>query len=215
MSVLAPAIEDYLGVLVERLRAHLGDGLAGAWLFGSGALGDFDRARSDLDVQAVAEEAPPLAAREALAAALSHEALACPVRGLEFVLYTRAGLADPDGPAFVLNLNTGPRMERHVAYDAGEDPRFWFVLDVAIGREAGRPLAGPPPAEVFPRLPRTLVVAALRDALGWHVAHDPAAAVLAACRAWAWARDGRWLPKGDAARWAARRLGDPAPVEAA
>jgi len=39
--------------------------------------------------------------------------------------------------------------------------------------------------------------------------------VLAACRAWAWAQDGRWLPKGEAARWAMGRLDDPSAVGAA
>jgi hypothetical protein len=36
--------------------------------------------------------------------------------------------------------------------------------------------------------------------------------VLAACRAWAWAGEGRFLSKGDAASWASARLGDAAPV---
>jgi hypothetical protein len=214
---LGPAVEAYLDELVARLRAALGERLVGAWLFGSGALGDFDPARSDLDVQAVSTVALGRPERERLAAALSHESLPCPVRGLEFVLYARAGLASVSGPAFQLNLNTGPRMDRHVVYDPAEDPRFWFVLDVAIGREAGRVLTGPPAAEVFPALPRPLVVAALREALAWQGEYDAdgVAAVLAACRAWAWAEDGRWLPKGAAARWAMARPGDPATVAAA
>jgi hypothetical protein len=210
------AIEAYLAELVVRLRAAAGDRFVGAWLFGSGALGDFDPARSDLDVQAVTSEPLSLAARRRLAERVSHAALACPVRGLELVLYGRAGLTGPSGPAFQLNLNDGPRMSRHVAFSPEEDPRFWFVLDVAIGREVGRPLAGPPAAEVFPDLPRALVLVALGEALDWHGEHDPvgASTVLAACRAWAWAEDGRWLSKGDAARWADAR-GHAAVVRAA
>lgn len=210
-------VEAYLDELVATVSAHLGSRLVGMWLFGSGALGDFDPRRSDLDVQAVSTTVVPLSQRRRLAAALSHEALACPVRGLEFVLYPRGDLGDERGPAFQLNLNTGPRMERHVACRADDDPRFWFVLDVAIGRQHARTLAGPAASEVFPPLPRPLVVAALRDALEWHRDHDASGVslVLASCRAWAWAVDDRWLSKTEAAAWAAERLEDPSPVRLA
>ena len=212
--MLPAEIEAYLATLVGHVRDELGHRLVGAWLFGSGALGDFDPATSDLDVQAVTTVRLDRAEREGLAARLSHPALACPVRGLELVLYAREDLADPLGPAFQLNLNTGPRMAQHVAYDPSEDPRFWFVLDVAIGREAGRALAGPPAAEVFPDLPAPLVLRSLQQALDWYAANDSGGtqAALAAVRAWAWAEEGRWLAKGPAAVWltsrVARELGD-------
>ena len=206
--VLGEDIETYLAALVAQLRDALGDRLVGAWLFGSGALGDLDPATSDLDVQVVTTVPLARAEREALAVRLSHPALACPVRGLELVLYARGDLADPLGPAFQLNLNTGPRMSQHVAYDPSEDPRFWFVLDVAIGRQAGRALAGPPPAEVFPELPPPLVLGSLQQALGWFAANDARGdqAALAAARAWAWAEEGRWLAKGPAAAWLTSRV---------
>jgi hypothetical protein len=205
-------IATYLSELTARLEARLEDRLVGAWLIGSGALGDFDRLRSDVDVQAVCKTRLARGELERLAAALSHEALPCPVRGLEFVLYAREDLADRRGPAFQLNLNTGPRMEHHAGYHPGAEPRFWFVLDVAIAREHAHPLAGLRPQTVLPALPRPLVLSALHDALEWYRAHDGAQAVLAACRAWAWAIDGRWLSKGDAATWATARLADSAAV---
>jgi hypothetical protein len=205
---LTTEVETYLAVLVRHLREALADRLVGAWLFGSGALGDFDPATSDLDVQAVTTARLARAEREALAARLAHPALPCPVRGLEFVLYAREDLDDPSGPAFQLNLNTGPQMDHHVAYEPGEDPRFWFVLDVAIGREAGRALTGPPPAEVFPPVRPPLVLDSLREALAWFSANDPRGgqAALAAARAWAWAEEGRWLAKRPAAIWLAARV---------
>jgi hypothetical protein len=174
---------------------------------GSGALGDFDAARSDIDVQAVTAGRLDRRALERLAAALSHDALPCPVRGLEFVLYARA-----DVPAFQLNLNTGPGMDEQAGYDPGAEPGFWFTLDVAIAREQARPLAGAHPREVLPALPRALIAAAHRDSLAWYAAYDDAQAVITACRAWAWAAEDRWLSKGDAAAWAVARLDDPGPV---
>jgi hypothetical protein len=209
---VVPLIAAYLGELMTRLQARLGDRLVGAWVIGSGALGDFDRLRSDIDVQAVATTRLARIELQRLAAALSHEALPCPVRGLEFVLYAREDLADPLGPAFQLNLNTGPGMEHHAGYDPAAEPRFWFLLDVAIAREHACPLAGPRPRAVLPALPHALVLSALREALQWYRVHDTAQAVLAACRAWAWATDGRWLSKGDAAAWATAQLGSSVPI---
>ena len=134
-------IAGYLSELTTRLTARVGDRLLGAWVIGSGALGDFDARRSDVDVQAVSAARLPRAELQGLAAALRHEALPCPVRGLEFVVYAKEDLADPRGPAFQLNLNTGQAMTYHEGYDPDAEPRFWFVLDVAIAREHARSLS--------------------------------------------------------------------------
>jgi hypothetical protein len=146
-------VAAYLRELTARLNAVLGDRLVAAWLIGSSALDDFDVRRSDIDVQAICAVRPARAELERLAALLSHDALPCPARGLEFVLYARADLADPRGPGFVLNLNTGGAMRHHVGLDPDAEPRFWFTLDVAIARDHARPLAGAPPAAVVPTLP--------------------------------------------------------------
>jgi hypothetical protein len=206
-------LADYLTELTSRLEAQLGDRLVAAWVIGSGALGDFDPLRSDVDVQAVSDSRLDRARLQRLAGALSHDALPCPVRGLEFVLYAHVDLADPDGPAFQLNLNTGPGMQQHEGFDPRPEPRFWFTLDVAIARQQARSLAGPPPSEVLPFLSRSLVVGALSDALAWYRAYDDAQAVLAGCRAWAWTSDGTWRSKGEAATWARARLADPTAVD--
>jgi tRNA-Thr(GGU) m(6)t(6)A37 methyltransferase TsaA len=193
------ALRTYLDELTGRLQARLGDRLVAAWVVGSSALGDFDPEHSDIDVQAVSDGRLPRAELEALVAELSHYALPCPVRGLEFVLYARDDLADPGGPPFSLNLNTGPRMEHHAGYEPEDEPRFWFILDVAIAREHSLPLAGIPPHDVLPELPRELVAAAHRDALAWWSDHDRGQALIAAARAAEWAESGRWLSKRAAA----------------
>jgi hypothetical protein len=128
------------------------------------------------------------------------------------VLCAREDLSDSQAPAFQLNLDSGPRMEHHVGYDPHAEPRFWFVLDTAMPASALAPLPGFPPPCCCPPLSRPLVLSAPRAALAWYRAYDGAEAVLAACRAWAWARQGRWLSKGDAAAWAAARLPQPAAV---
>jgi hypothetical protein len=123
------------------------------------------------------------------------------------VLYAEPDLHRADGPAFQLNLNTGARLTRHMALDPAEDPRFWFVIDVAIARRHGRSLAGLSPEELLPELPRRLVLRALLDAIAWYGRYAAATdeAALAAARAWAWATDGRWRSKPEAAEWARAR----------
>ena len=201
-------MEEYLAELTRRLSEQLGEQLLAAWVVGSSALGDFDAARSDVDVQALSAERCDRATLQALATALT--AVPCPVRGLEFVLYARAEV-----PRFSLNLNTGPGMTHHEGYDPDAEQHFWFTLDVSIAHEHAVALLGPHPSEVLPPLARELVAHAARDSLAWWASYDAGQAVLAACRAWAWAQEDRWLSKGEAAAWAIARLDDPAPVIAA
>ena len=101
-------------------------------------------------------------------------------------------------------------MARHVALDASGEPRHWFVLDAAIGRQSGRSLWGPPPAEAFPPIPRSLQLAAIAESLDWYAAHEPdnRKAALTAARALRYMAEGRWSPKEEAARWAAARRPD-------
>jgi hypothetical protein len=200
-----------------RLTEQLGDRLRGAWLVGSAAIGGFQPERSDLDVQAVATVVLPEPERRRLAQSLSHEALPCPARGLEFVLYAEADLLRVEGPAFQLNLNTGARMARHVAFDPAADPRFWFVIDVAMAREHNRRLAGASAEDVLPELPRALVLRALLDSIAWRRQRDDPYADpgASACRAWAWATDGRWRSKPAAVEWARGRVAADADLPAA
>jgi len=129
-------------------------------------------------------------------------------------MYAAEDLGAVGGPRFQLNLNTGPRMEHHVAYDADEDPRFWFTIDVSIARQSGIALIGPPAAVVLPEPPRSLVAAAVLEALDFYASAPGATdqALLSACRAWAWASDAVWRSKGDSVRWAMPRLAAPGPV---
>ena len=213
----ADPVNAYAREVARRVRDVLGDRLVGVWLVGSLALGDFEPGRSDIDIQAVATGPVPLAERRSLARQLAHDALPVPARGLEFVLYARPDLAVPGGPRFSLNLNTGPGMDHHVAFDADDDPGFWFTIDVDIARSTAVPLMGPPAGEVFPTLPRGVVAVAVLEGLDWWTTHSgtPTQTLLSACRSWAWATDGRWRSKSDSARWARPRLANPSGVDAA
>jgi hypothetical protein len=207
-------LDTYVDEVARRVTDALGNRLVGIWLVGSAALHDYDPRRSDIDVQAVATERLPRSEREYLVALLDHRALPNPARGLEFVLYARQDLNGPGGPRFQLNLNTGARMEHHVAHDADDDPQFWFTIDASIARQTAVALSGPPASDVFPEPARPLVAAALLESLDfWEgLAGAGHQTVLSACRSWAWAVDGIWRSKGESARWATARTA-PEPIE--
>lgn len=196
--------DAYLPELARRLRQVLGGNLTGVYLMGSAAMGAELPGASDLDVWALVRGPVAPEAKRVLAARVGQDALPVPARALELVVARFP--AGPE-PVVELNLNDGPRTTRHVALDGSREPRHWFVLDAAIGREHGRALAGPPAAEAFPPIPRSLQLAAIVESLDWYAAHEPdnRKAALTAARGWRYAVEGIWSSKDDAARWAAAR----------
>lgn len=198
----------------------LGDDLVGVYLSGSGALAAYAHGWSDVDVAVVVPDALDHAGKAALVAAVRHEALPCPARGLELVVYTlgttRAGDVDP---VFELNLNTGAAMGFHA--DEALRPGaggHWFALDRSVLRHHGIPLRGPPARETFAAIPRAALIPVLLASLGWHGsqrAEELDNAVLNACRTLRFAREGVWSSKPAAGHWALGRVDDVTLVEAA
>jgi hypothetical protein len=213
------AVDAYHAELVARLQALLGGELLGVYAGGSYALGDFDPGRSDLDVAAVCRSPLDRALKERIVATLAHEALPVPGRGLELVLYAEATVRVATAAAALeLNLNTGRGVPPRVDLSPVSVERHWFPLDRAILREHGIALLGPPAAEVFAALPRELLLPVVREALEWQLrapAAGEADAVLTACRALRYVREGRWTSKGEAGRWALGHVADAALVAAA
>ena len=127
----------------------LGDELLGVYAGGSYALGAYEPGRSDIDVTAVAAAPLSPATKHAIVERLRHEALPCPARGLELVVYPLATARSGGGEAgFELNLNTGATMGFRVDEAPGDIEGFWFAIDRSIlrahGVAAGRPAARGP-----------------------------------------------------------------------
>jgi hypothetical protein len=165
------------------------------YLAGSGALGGYRHGRSEVDVAVVVREPLSRATKEALVSALRHEALPCPARGLELVVYA-AGRPQPD-----LNLNTGARMEFLATFEPGEDSPHWFVLDRAILGARGRTLWGLPPAETVSAPAEAEILEALAIGLQWYRDRPDTArddAVLNAVRTRAYLDRDQWLSKAEA-----------------
>ncbi|WP_309227262.1 nucleotidyltransferase domain-containing protein [Micromonospora thermarum] len=208
-------VRRYLTGLVAAGRAVLGDRLVGAYAAGSVGLGAYQPGRSDVDVALVSADALDAERKRALVARLRHEALPCPARGLELVVYrwevARSGTAEP---GFEVELNTGARMAFRATYDPADRPavdgHFWYALDRSILHQHGYALLGPPAREVFADLSPADLRRLLVDALSWWLARplppgdgpapDTEDAVLGAARALVRFRHGEWLSKADAGR---------------
>jgi hypothetical protein len=208
---------------VERLRdgitGGLGDQLAGLYLHGSLALGDFYPPASDIDFHAVTPgvlDGPSVERLAAMHAAFKAEG-GWPGR-LEGVYFPLASLRrhDPSGapvPTVGVDWDLAP----------GRPGPTW-VLDRWVTREHGVVVAGPDPRELIdPIGPADLRAAVLGSLLGdWAAKVEEGAdvgwlrprnyqafAVLTMCRDLYVLEHGAVVSKTAAATWAARRLGPP------
>lgn len=200
--------------LAALLQDHLGEALAGLYLFGSIAAGGFVPGKSDVDLLAVldhdVEEGDELAALTALHAGFVSRHPEWTDR-VEVGYVSRAALStfgdDPAGRIAVVSPGEPLNVK-----DAGAD---WVVNWHGVCA-AGETLAGPPPLELGPRV----TPAAYRRAVATHlqtwatqvrepwVAYVPAHqgyVVVTVCRALHLLETGKQTTKEDAAAWAAER----------
>ncbi|MBE1491276.1 aminoglycoside adenylyltransferase domain-containing protein [Plantactinospora soyae] len=204
-STLPPSETGYLGAVLDRLAAVLGDDLLGVYPTGSLALDGYTPGRSDIDLIAVVERARP-AVLETVAARLSHDALPCPATGLEFVLYERATLAlAGTGAGFALNLNTGRELPAKRSYGPGDEATFWYPIDRAISSQQGVALLGPPPRTLLAPTPFAALLPVVVESIEARLHADLDLvdnAVLNGCRSLRFAMQRQWYPKRSAAEWA-------------
>jgi hypothetical protein len=208
-------VQRYLANLVDAARDVVDDNLIAAYAAGSIAMDAYQPDRSDVDVALICEDPLSLEQKHQLVAKLRHEVLPCPARGLELVAYRRivAQSGTPE-PGFEVELNTGSRMPFRATYGGEDRPaadgRFWYGLDRSILHQSGRPLIGPPAADMFTDLSPADLRALLIDALTWWLVQPMPAgdgpvsgsedAVLGACRSLVKFRYGMWLSKIAAGR---------------
>jgi hypothetical protein len=201
----------YLEELARCVADLVGDDLVGVYAGGSFALDAYEPGRSDLDVAVVVGAAMSSTAKLELAAAIRHESIPCPARGLELVVYRReAARSGSANPAFELNLNSGRAMPFRLDLEPAESEQHWFALDRSILASAGIAILGPPASDVFEPVARDVALALLRDSLEWYLRGDAPAddAVLNASRALLFAAEGRWASKPAAGAWASANVDD-------
>jgi len=195
----------------------IGPELVGAYLHSSAVLGGFDPRRSDLDIVAVSCRALSDEDLHDLADRLG--AGSYPANGLEFTLLTADEASQPQmlAPRFQLHRTTDGWDRRAKVVDGRTregDPDL--VLHLFVARDHGRALVGPPARDVFGEVPRSAVIAAMKNELAWASAHALREyLVLTACRAWFFHALDRVASKVEAGRWAAGRYERPDVIEAA
>lgn len=170
------------------------------YLHGSAALGGWDPNESDVDLLAVSTGTIDSSDADALARTLAE--MDAPGKGLEFSLVALASLRRISArPSFELHVATGA--ELRVVHGGGHPGDADLVLYYAVCRERGVAVCGPPPADLFPEVPRRMALQAMLDELAWGLEHAPARyAVLNACRAWAFAEGKGLLSKVEGGLWA-------------
>jgi streptomycin 3"-adenylyltransferase len=205
------AHDAQLAAALAVARCELGDSLVAACLYGSATAGGLRR-WSDLDLLILVRDRLPDPVLRALA--LGWLPLSGPpgdaLRPLEATV-----LALPDlrpwrwPPRRLLQFGEWlrPDLERGIVEPPQADPDV--ALLVTQARANGRPLAGPPPAELLDPVPPADLHRALAESLpylleGWR--EDCRNALLTLARMWLTAETGRIEPKDRAADWAIARL---------
>jgi hypothetical protein len=195
---LLQIVDDYLAELARRMQEILGGELVAVYAGGSYALGAYEHGRSDIDVTVVVAGALPDGVKQRLVEALRHEALPCPATGLELVIYPRAIVECPTAaPGFELNLNTGEDYRFRADFEPGEIEDFWFAIDRSIVRQHGKPLQGPPAADLIAEIPRELLAPHLAESIRWHRGDASENARLNVARSRHFLDTGHWISKRD------------------
>jgi streptomycin 3"-adenylyltransferase len=190
------------------LNALLGGNLVGVYLHGSSVLGDWDEARSDVDLLAVSTG--PVSGPERRAVARELVSLPWPGVGLEFSLMTR-GVAErpPDPPPFEVHVATADATSVVEGSGRAGDPDL--LIHVLMTRRAGAAILGPSPEIVFGEPPRAAALLAIEEDLRWALDRRKLGyAVLNACRAVRFLKDDRVSSKLDAGAWAIEHRAAPA-----
>jgi streptomycin 3"-adenylyltransferase len=189
----------------------LGEDLVAVYLHGSAVLGGFRWERSDLDIIALTRTALSDQAFSALARALG--SLAYPANGLEFTLMTAREASEPVFPAprFQLHQTTSGRDRAGKVVDGrGREGDPDLILHLAVCRENGDAIVGPPPRASLAAIPDRAILSAMRDEIRWAREHASLEyLVLTSARAWLFSETHRIVSKIEAGEWAAERYAEP------
>ena len=203
-------MEEQLDQAVALVREVLGDQLVGLYLFGSAVLGGLSPT-SDLDLLAVSRRPTTDAERRHLAERLL--ALSKRPRYLELTIVVHSAVRPwryPPQMDFQYGDWLRDQLERGEIPPPAPNPDLAALIAMTLLH--GRPLAGPPPADVLAPVPHEDLVRAGVDGIEGILADldgDTRNVLLTLARIWSTAETGELRSKDAAADWAIPRL----PVE--
>lgn len=209
-------VDAVVGELRDAIRAILGERVVGLYLYGSLALGDFDRARSDIDLIAVTDRAVTAAAFARLAGMHARvRAGDSPWAERIEVAYIARDALDLPAP----DATTHPQLEKGREL-AREPLEIGWPFQRHTLREHGITVAGPAPATLLrPVAQGEMVAAALAITASWRRSradpdwlawvgdrHEQCFVLLTLCRNLYLLQHGHLASKPAAARWAQTAL---------
>jgi predicted nucleotidyltransferase len=200
---------EQLDRVLALARDVLGPNLLGAYLFGSATLGGL-RPRSDLDVLAVVSRPLTQPERRLLVAGLLSESGPRPIE-LTIVVHDEVRpWRYPPRREFQYGEWLRTELEQGADTTAATmDPDLAPLIHMTL--LTGRPLLGPPPAEVFEPVPdddfRRAMASCVDDVLRG-LDEDTRNMVLTLARVWCSVETGAIRSKDEAAAWALERLPD-------
>lgn len=186
----AGSVLAYARTLTGQLITVSGGLLQAAYLHGSAALGGWMPGRSDVDMLFVTADG--------IGSVVTVAQARQPAPPWPFVLHVAAGPGKPDRTVQPGSQSPG-------------DPDL--LMHYAVCRAAGRPVCGPPAAELIGAVPRRVILDYLAGELCWGIEHAlEAYAVLNACRALIYLTDRQIVSKVAGGEAALRRGAGPAEV---
>ena len=186
----AGSVLAYARTLTGQLITVSGGLLQAAYLHGSAALDGWMPGRSDVDMLFVTADG--------IGSVVTVAQARQPAPPWPFVLHVAAGPGKPDRTVQPGSQSPG-------------DPDL--LMHYAVCRAAGRPVCGPPAAELIGAVPRRVILDYLAGELCWGIEHAPEAyAVLNACRAPIYLTDRQIVSKVAGGEAALRRGAGPAEV---
>lgn len=176
----------------------MGKNLVGIYLLGSASQRSYVQGESDLDIQMVVSHELTEESKIEITQALRHDGFPCPATKLEFVTYTTDGLTSPDQLKYSINLNTGRTISDYISFDYTNDPRHWFLLDIAMADKHGINLIGEPFVSVFPKIDNGVLLDAMQECLNWFINYYPGEECYrCACRILYYLEQGELVSKRD------------------
>jgi streptomycin 3"-adenylyltransferase len=198
----------------------LGNGLVGAYLYGSAVAGGL-RPRSDLDVLAVTSRRTSPAQRQALTTGLRPlSSLAQRPATWRPVELSVAALPDLVAPRYPPRVDFQSGEWLRAQFDAGA-PRPWrtpnpdLLIVLSQVRQASTTLIGAPAREIVPEISSTDLARAMTEEIGSlldDLETDTANVLLTLARIWHTLATHDFAPKDAAADWVLAQFGEPVPA---
>ena len=206
------SVQGYRAAVQQIIVDELGDRLVGCYAYGSVLSQEFVPGRSDLDLLTLTRDWLPQSIEQTVIERLRTLSRPAAIKGLDiWFLPLASSLRPGETPRYQVRMLTTLDFVYRDLQSPYRDPRLPMLL--AICRNHSVAVVGPPPIQVFGRVPLAGIIGGMLADLGSQApAHYR---VLNACRDLHFLLEGRMCSKFQGVAWARGRLGPPELLDAA